>query len=325
MNVLFAIDDNFAPQLSTTIISLCENNRDAEDIHLYVLGMGLAEQTIANLAGLVQRYGRELDVIDAGNFMESFDGFDTGGWNQVVLARLLMGSYLPESVHRVIYLDADMIVVDTLRPLWETELAPGKVLGAVIEATIDDGRLQMLNLTDSWYFNAGMLLVDLDRWRAEDCERRLVEYCRLNRDHLTANDQDAISGELKGQIQPVPVSYNWGNTYEFYPYRFLKKLMDPVPYYPKDEYEYAVAHPAVVHFWGEDKPWREGSTHTFAPDYDRYLSMGPYAGTPKVQGWTGYFKAWKAFNVLTHPFPGLRYRIITALVPKMLARRAKNK
>ena len=43
MNVLFAIDDNFAPQLSTTIISLCENNRDAEDIHLYVLGIGLAE------------------------------------------------------------------------------------------------------------------------------------------------------------------------------------------------------------------------------------------------------------------------------------------
>ena len=66
MNLLFAIDNNFAPQLSTTIISLCENNRDAEDIHLYVLGMGLAAETVANLEGLAQRYGRELSVIEIG-------------------------------------------------------------------------------------------------------------------------------------------------------------------------------------------------------------------------------------------------------------------
>lgn len=325
MNILFAIDDNFAPQLSAAIISLCENNRDADQIHIYVLGMDLAEQTVANLTGCATRYGRDLTVIDAGDFMQSFRGFDTGGWNKVVLARLLMGSYLPESCHRVIYLDADMIVVDSLRPLWETRLAPGKALGAVIEATIDDGRLRALDLMDSWYFNAGMLLVDLDRWRAQNCEARLVEYCRVNGDHLTANDQDAISGELKGQIQPVPVSYNWGNTYEFYPYEFLRGLMGQVAYYPKAEYEYAVAHPAVIHFWGEDKPWRAGSTHTYAREYDSYLSLGPYAGTPKDAGWETYFRAWKAFNAVMRVAPAVRYQIITALVPKMLEMRAKNK
>lgn len=319
MNLLYELDANFAPQVSASIASVCENNRDLADITFYIFGLGLPDDVASSLEELCARYGRRAVIIPIDGFMDTFGAFDTLGWTEVVMGRLLVARFLPDDVDQVLYLDGDTIVLGSLEPLADLELEEGNVVGAVIEATVDRSRLESLGIADEPYFNSGVLLIDLKRWRAIGAEQLLIDYCTMYQEHIVAPDQDAINGALKGMIQPLPPCYNWCNTYVFYPYSVLKGLMGSIEYYPKDAFDESVAHPVIVHYLGEERPWRAGNTHRYRNAYRHYLSLTPYADAPEEQGWENYFKAWRVFNVLMKPFPALRYRIITALIPKMMA------
>ena len=86
------------------------------------------------------------------------------------------------------------------------------------------------------YINAGVLLIDLKKWRAEQTGRRILEYYREHDGNLFANDQDAINGCLKGEICYLPPRYNFYNIYWFYSYQVLKKLMGEAWYYDEAIY-----------------------------------------------------------------------------------------
>lgn len=299
--------------------SVCVNNDDVESLDFYVFGLGLSDEVKRNLLQTGANYGRKVHVIQIDGFMDNFGDFDTFGWNEVVLSRLLVDSFLPRNVDRVLHLDGDTIVRGSLKQLWETPLRAPELIGAVIEPTVNRHRLVELGLESEPYYNAGVLLINLDEWRMGGIERRLIDYCAKNHKKLFANDQDAINALLKGRIRAVPPTYNYCNSYEFYPYRTLKGLMNGVPYYSEREVFEAIQDPCIVHYLGEERPWREGNAHTYKDDYRHYLEMTPYKGIPEEPGWSHYFRAWQAFNTVTRHIPMVRYRIITALIPRMLS------
>lgn len=323
MNILYELDSNFAPQVSASIVSVCENNQSLTELNFYIFGLGLSDEVRFSLAEVCKRYARSVTIIPIDGFMETFGDFDTLGWTEVVMGRLLVARFLPDDVDQILYLDGDTIVLGSLEELDGLELDDGKVIGAVIEATVDRTRLGALGIEDQPYFNSGVLLIDLERWKAVGAERLLIDYCKRHKHDIVAPDQDAINGALKGMIQPLLPCYNWCNSYVFYPYRTLKKLMGNVAYYERDTFGKAVASPIVVHYLGEERPWRTGNTHRYRDEYRHYLSLTPYANAPEESGWESYFRVWSLFNTLMHPFPMMRYRIITALIPKMMAWRKR--
>ena len=52
--------------------------------------------------------------------------------------------------------------------------------------------------------------------------------------------------------------------------------------------------------------------------------MTPWAGMNMENGWKMYFVCWNIFNVITKPFPNLRYNIINSLIPVFMKKRAKD-
>jgi lipopolysaccharide biosynthesis glycosyltransferase len=80
-------------------------------------------------------------------------------WYRIFLTRLL-----PDA-DRAIYLDLDLLVLDSLLPLWRTPL-DGNLLGAVTNVPPGPDRYrERPELGDDPYFNAGVLLLDLDAMR----------------------------------------------------------------------------------------------------------------------------------------------------------------
>ena len=110
-------------------------------------------------------------------------------------ARLTLGSVLPKQVARCIYLDCDLVVQRDIVDLWETDLQDF-ALGAVDNALWDDPRSyqRRLGLKNPSYFNSGVLLVDVDRWRAERIGKRALEFAQKAGDLLILHDQDALNG-----------------------------------------------------------------------------------------------------------------------------------
>ena len=323
MNILLTIDDNFVPQLAANICSICENNCNEEAISFYIFDNGISENNKADLVTFVGTYGRIISFIPITGFMNNLGfEFDTSGWNEIVLSRLLLAKFLPESVNKILYLDGDTIVRGNLKALWETNLE-SHTLGAVMEPTANKVRRQQLGIGNRPYYNAGVLLVNLTNWRESKAEQRILDYCKTNSDKLFANDQDAINVVLRNEILPLSPSYNFSNVFTYYPFKTLKALMPE--FCSEHDFFRAKANPCIVHYLGEERPWRKGNTHTYKADYEHYLSMTPWKGSPQEKGWELYFIVWRIFNAATKLVPRVRLAIINSLIPFFISRKAKKR
>lgn len=313
MNILYTIDNNFIPQLAAGIVSICDNNKKADRISFYIFSYGISSENQLSIRQLATSYHREIFFIDISNFMDSFDfDFDTNGWNEIVLSRLLMARFLPDSLHRVLYLDGDTIVRDDLDTLWTQNLG-GCPIGAVMEPTANRKRRNEMGIGSFPYYNAGVLLVDLDKWRSTHLEQQLLECCKNRASSLFANDQDAINVTLAGRIYPLSIAYNYSNSFYYYPFVFLNRLM---PQFDNQvDFNNSFQNPIIIHYLGEDRPWRNGNTHKYSDDYRFYLSKTNWADTPMEKGWETYFAFWRLFNNLVNKAPRLRYAIIDGLIP----------
>lgn len=121
--------------------------------------------------------------------------------------------YLPDllpDLDRVLYLDCDTAVCGKLQPLWDVEM--GNALAAVVEdegaegahlAEFKEGRAQR-------YFNAGVMLINLALWRAEQTSREL--WTCLNAattSELPYLDQDVLNRTLTGRVVYLDGQYNY--------------------------------------------------------------------------------------------------------------------
>lgn len=86
-----------------------------------------------------------------------------GHITQAMYYRYLFADMLPKTVTRLIYLDADIICKGNILPLWQTDLQ-GKVLGAVRDWG-EAKSCDRIGLKNGRYFNSGVLLLDLTKWR----------------------------------------------------------------------------------------------------------------------------------------------------------------
>lgn len=327
MDIAYTTDNNFIPQVCACICSVCETNRSSEALRFHVLGKDLTKQSVDTLSSFVNTYSREIyfyDISDFGSFF-GFD-FDTSGWNPIVLARLLIDKILPDSVSRVIYLDGDTVVRGDIEPFFNTELGDCSIAG-VIEPTVNRKNLDAIAIGSSPYINAGVLLIDLDKWRLEGTGDRIIDFYREHDGKLFANDQDAINGALKGQICFVSPAYNYCNAFDFYPYKSLVKIAKPVNYpdfVSEEMLEQAKRDPKIIHYLGEERPWRTGNRHRFKSDYEKHLSITPYNDAPPENGWQTYFRLFYLFNAIMKLSPVLRHRIISTLIPLFMKHRKKQ-
>lgn len=320
MNILYASDENYLRHAAASIVSLCEHTPPEAELRFHLLSMGVSSQGAQRLRDTLAPYGRELCLWELGDLRKWFDfSVNSRGFALSTLARLFVGRVLPEDVHRVLYLDCDTLPLEDLSALEQFDLK-GCPVAMAQEPTARHSRKRELGLApEQPYFNAGVLLIDLDRWRAEGTEKTVLDYYREKGGALLAPDQDALNGALAGHICPLPPRYNFGSVQIYYPWKAQKRMSAPAPFYPTEQaYQQAAFPPAIIHFLGEERPWREGNRHPYRAAYEAALAKTPWRGAPMESGWQTYFRCFDLFNRLTRPFPLLRWRIINALIPAFM-------
>lgn len=324
MNIVYTFNNDFCAQVATSICSICENHNSATKIifHLFIDNVDKTSQD--KFIKMVKDYKQSVVFykIDDLNKYFNFE-IDTHGWHPVVLARLLIDRILPKTIDRVLYLDGDTIVRDNLETLYYMDLK-NKTLGMSIEPTIDLKRIKALNLGNYFYCNAGVMLMNLKKWRSIKAGEKILRFYAKNHKHLFANDQDVIACVMKNEIKIISPKYNFSNSYYQYPYHFFKNRLRPLKYIDKKIYFDAIRNPIIIHFLGEDRPWRAGNTHRYTEEYRKYLKLTCWKDTPEESGWQLYFFCWKIFNILIFPFPHLHLWLINRLIPVFMFYRSKK-
>lgn len=325
MNIVYTTDNNFVDKIATSMCSIFENNSNLESITIFLICQNVSLENQKLLIEFGKKYNRDVYIIEIEEMEKYFTfEFDTTGWSPIVLARLLLDKLLPDSVDRVLYLDGDTLILSSLKDLWNTNM-DNCVIGACIEATVNIEQRINLDMEHTPYVNAGVLLINMKKWRKEGTGKRIIDFYKANDGKLFANDQDAINGALKDEIFYLEPKYNFYNIYWYYPYHVLKKLMGTTWYYSLDTVTESINHPAIIHYLGEERPWRKGNTHKFKKEYQFYLDKTPWRNHLQDEGWSVYFFCWRIFNIIVKPFPTLRYKIINGLIPTFLKWRSKRK
>ena len=180
--------------------------------------------------------------------------------------RLFLPELVGPDVRRLIYLDCDLLVCSELDELWNADLRE-HIVGAVPDAFSEDhGALGFTD--DETYFNAGVLLIDVERWRSAGLTDTLVNYIRNNMSVLRHHDQDAINAVLRGKI--VPLALNWN---------FTPRHADADPNVlgmSRREFMAIRRKPGIVHFASGYKPWLRGAEPHYKSWYYRYRDLTPW-------------------------------------------------
>lgn len=184
--------------------------------------------------------------------------------------RLLLPKILPQTVERVLYLDCDIIVTDTLAPLFQIEMKD-KAIGVISDQkpyVINNYNRLGIELEDG-YFNSGVILFDLLNWRNNDYTLDVFSYIRKNRSSLVWEDQDALNKIFSKNKIYLPLQYNLQND----------MLYDKNELYWKNREELinAIKNPVCIHFCGS-KPWEKECRHPWRGDWEYVLTQTAWNG-----------------------------------------------
>lgn len=173
-------------------------------------------------------------------------------------ARLKLGEYIADC-DKVLYLDIDVLVRDSLKPLWDTDLGDNW-LGACIDLFVErqNAYKQKIGMADGeYYFNAGVLLINLKKWRQHDIFKTACEWVEQYKDVMQYQDQDILNGLFKGGVCYANSRFNFMPTnYAFMANRFASRHTDPL----YRDRTYTVMPVAVSHYCGPAKPWHRDCT-----------------------------------------------------------------
>lgn len=195
-----------------------------------------------------------------------FKAMPQGALRPVMWYRVFLPKLVPDEP-KVLYLDCDTLIVDCLDPLWETVIED-KAIAAVTNpiGTTKNGETPwplVCGLSNSEdYFNSGVMLMNLDYFRAHDVSRRVVEHGLANADWVRFGDQDSLVILL--HAERVPLHPRWNLL------RLIIMTGDARRLFGHAKVSEAIRHPAILHFEGAAKPWVDPTQHPYGRTFSHY-------------------------------------------------------
>jgi lipopolysaccharide biosynthesis glycosyltransferase len=239
MDIVFNINQLGLTGLGATLTSLIRHCSNNKELTLWFLCTDLLPKDKSNITLLLTHEKFEGDA----QFVD-FDAKKTfghlralhGDWT--TYGRLLIPTLI--SKDSALYLDSDLVILADVLELKNFPFS-GNLLAAVYGCTIEwafdqSFFVQKLNWTlDKAYFNAGIVLFNLAKWRAEETDKKWRALTDKYPNDLISHDQTLLNALSEGQFAYLPLKFN-------------------TPWFPdKDRPENSEA--VILHFVGSPKPW----------------------------------------------------------------------
>jgi len=302
MNVLFAINEKFVPGFLTAAVSLCVNNPGQHRI--FVMHDGLSPKAQAKITKVMSHFSVEVHLIGIGR-----GAFDDPLYTSLPryysqsINRLLPQMAVPSDVHRLLYLDADVVVNGSIEEFYNTDFQNQFLVVPSVRRDGNDGgpfwdseagvyKDIKIPLKDtSLYFNSGVLLMNVDLFRT--IGRSFYDpIVKVHQHEIVFADQDILNLAFEGK------------TIALVDRRLNCTIAENIRR-RKGEYRWVKSNVKILHFVVNPKPWQAGKYRPpFFKIYMKYYKKEGY--------WFSYFNRYltwyfmKPFHFLKHCFKKLK-------------------
>ena len=248
--ILCATDNNYAPYCGVMLSSVFESNIGSRVKAYVLIDKPMDRRNINRFDRLAKKFGGSIVFVMVDNsFLGKFPIKGMEYWSIATYYRLYAAELLPKDIHCILYLDCDIIVQGDLRSLWELDMTDKAVAGVSdIYECCGKFQRQLHYSEEVGYFNAGVLLINLDYWREYAIGQQLLDFLANHYDLVEANDQDVLNAVLWDKKALLPLTYN-------YQIQFRKKY-----FYLKSSEKMrqeidSTTEPVIIHYAAPQKPW----------------------------------------------------------------------
>lgn len=269
MNLLFSIDAKFIPLLLSCLHSIVKRG-GADQYHAYILHSGLTAEHEADIRAAV-------DEKIVPHFIrvppELFAGFPTSERYPVQIYYRLAASYLlPAHLDRILYLDADTVVINSLEPLYNIDFE-GNYFAACTHTKEFLQKVNQLRLRtgdDVPYINTGVMMMNLPLLRRNLDLSEIRRYALGHQHTLLLPDQDILTALYGDRVKILDsLRYNLSD-------RTLSSY-NADPRNEKLGLEWVRENSVIIHYFGKNKPWGSyymGMLDTFYHEYGLPIASG---------------------------------------------------
>lgn len=205
--IFFATDNNYVPFLAVSIKSLLENASKDYFYNIHVLTDGISKENQEELEKHMSPNSK-LIFDDVSKHVERIkDRLDAtlrDYYTASIFYRLFIAALYPE-YKKAIYLDCDITVVGDISKMYEIELGD-KIFGVVpddVIASVEQFRIyakEGIGVDYDKYFNSGVLLMNLEKYREEKIKERFVYLLVKYNFETAAPDQDYLNAICKDKV-----------------------------------------------------------------------------------------------------------------------------
>ena len=257
------IDHNYIEYCGVMLTSLFMHNPDQE-FAVYIINIGLTKSDKERILQLTQQYNATIVFCDVSySLIESFPIRENDHLTLATYLRIFVTQLLPLYIDKVLYVDCDILVVDSIEELWNTNIESYAVAAIQERPPFDIDSAQRLEYPqEQSYFNAGILLINLRRWRQLNMTNLSLNYISNNPNKIVFHDQDVLNALLCQERKFISIRWNLmefflASTPEIQPERY-------------EELSEAIKCPAIIHFTGRKKPWMYNCNNPYTYMYIKF-------------------------------------------------------
>lgn len=252
MNILVTLNSDYVRPLRAMLASLIAAEKE-EELKIYMLHSALTEFDLSLIHRTLENSSAELIEVRVPKGLGS-GGYHFKRLSEEAYYRLFAPWLLPKDVEKILYLDPDITVLNSVRELYETDLSGKCIAGAShmfspIQEIICT-RLKMAK--NSQYINSGVMLMNLPEMRKTISPEEISAYIRKMGKRLYQADQDVVNALYSRKTVYVESKkFNLDEKY-FRNYNRDPRIKD------KLDLPWVKAHTSIIHFCGKNKPWLDG-------------------------------------------------------------------
>ena len=267
LHIAFGVDENFFRGAGVSIASILDHNPGI-DFVFHVFTFGCSQDSRARLEQMSRQRGvpMHLHLLDDAVFAR-YHHNPRSNYSNAIFTRILMPGVLAGITGRFLYVDSDILCRGDLSPLLELELGEHVAAAVADVDTIAQRRIKAMELRGDFYFNSGLLLIDVANWNAAGITGKAIELIGSNRYRLDYPDQDALNKVAEGKV--LKLHPKWNVMFSLVgELRFARRKLD-------------VSDDAVMlHFGGPLKPWH-GWAHGCAREmFESHQCVSGWADVP---------------------------------------------
>lgn len=263
IHIGIAFDLNYVQHFYALASSIFYSNPHNElIIHSIITGLRIEEKKAIETYVIQkghQIFFYEIDETFAGQFIL------TSKWTSAAYYRLFFPLLVPKEIHKLLYLDTDIIVVNDLSALYNIN-TDGYPVAAVYDNWVKTAPLLNI-LEEGNYFNSGMMLINLPKWREQKISEQVFDYLTRYPERIQYVDQCGLNAVLADRWQKLDWKFN--------------VLHSRIPEaMSKKERKGFIKDKVIVHYT-LDRPWKMLCRNPYRDLYHKFLHASPYKAKHK--------------------------------------------